>query len=399
MGLLLAFVIALVLAVTIIIAITAMPTWFKVVLASSAVVRLLYAWLSLQRNGVTLDAGFYHLEAKASVVALQFGIERPAASVFLGKEGWPILLEQLYRIVGPHPFAGLAINVAAVTLLSVVVYQTSSLLRLTQTARVLASACALLPQFTLWSSLLLREAITWLAIATITYCALRLTNRAPYPWAGATGLAASMAVLFSFRASVGVALGVSMLLFIVLSRTMTVGIKIAAVVAALFVAPFVLGYLDESKLLDPERLDMSRAELSAATTGFSTGGGDGLGSQLLTFPVSLLRVLVGPFPWEIIGLGPVAAGEWLFWIILLAPALAAIHKRPRGAGVLVFVSAAIMIALAFSITNYGTLARLRIMALVPLLPLIGIAWDNRRAKRGGQQGTPSDGLARVVNDH
>lgn len=372
---LVAFTIALLMGMLIAIAVTRMPNWLKVVLVLAFGFRLVYAYIILGRNGLSHDSRSYHEEAHSALIAYQHGSTHASNSLFIGKEGWPILLKYVYRIVGPEPFAGLIINAVALTLVSVIVYKTSKLLRLSDNGASVAAMSALLPQFTLWSGLLLREAIIWFAVSLIGYFATRAVTRTGNGAFSIASLALSVALLFTFRASLAVVFGFALMLSVVFAKTVPIYSKLGASALALASLPIVFAYLDESSLLDSGRIDMSRSELSAATTGFTTGSGGDLISQLVSFPEGLVRVLVGPFPWEVINLGPIAGVEWLCWIVLIVPVAWATRRLPPGGKVLVVLGLASLIALAISISNYGTLARLRIMTIVMLLPLVGVAWD------------------------
>lgn len=376
-----AFVAALVLFALIAMALANIPLLLRVVLSVSLGLRLIYSFVQLGRNGLSNDARSYHEEAESALLFHQLGSAHSANTLFLGKEGWPVLLEYVYRMVGAEPFAGLAVNAVAVTLLAVVIFKTSKLLKVGDKGASAAAACTLFPQFTLWSSLLLREAIIWLAVALVSYFSVRLVKSARGNVFSIGGLVLAFALLFSFRASLAATFGLALLIGVVLSKSVPLLGKLGGFILAAAALPVVMQYLNESSLLDAERISLSRSELSAANTGFTTGASGDLLSQLVAFPEGLLRVLAGPFPWELIVLGPIAVIEWICWILLIVPAVWSLRRIPAGGLILVVLAIGSLVALTVSITNYGTLARLRIMTIVVLLPLIGVAWDARFDKK------------------
>lgn len=333
------------------------------------------------------DAEFYHRTALQIADALG---ENDAAIVSLtdGKEGWPYLLGALYHLTSPTPTIGLLLNSCLFTIgLALVGAIASTIDELnpsySPTHRLASVAIFFLPPMWIWSVSLLKEPVFWVCVLSIVLAVLRIASRG-YSVAMIL-LLASGAIGGSFvRASVTYVVLAICLVFLVLGRAQRAGqvadkrkgfhavVSLTALMAASMPA---ISYFAGSKYLDDEALGATRESLSSAGSGFSNSG-------LSDFPVVMLRVALGPFPWELVRMSPIYAIDWVVWMIILFGSVLALPRwRPV---VLVPVSAFfVLLALAAVTANYGTMIRIRTVAGLILFPLAAMGYVRVR-KRGNR---------------
>ncbi|WP_125932780.1 hypothetical protein [Janibacter indicus] len=288
--------------------------------------------------------------------------------IHAGKSGWPYLLGGLYLFLGASPYVGIAVNAIFCISMAAIAARTSQLLS-PNTGR-LAFTLALNPTTLFWGTMLLREAGMWffISLATLGAVGIQKSHRVG---AYLTALLIGLLGAYSFRSSVAVALGATLILSLLIARSSRLAVKISLLAVTLAATPTAVAYIQSQALLDPDRIEMSQTELAGANSGFSTG----LGS----LPATLLRVTLGPFPWEFPSLGLLYLAEWVIWIAILA--LSIRGTKTRHAWIIWAGSVAVISSLAFTSGNYGTTVRLRAMALVILLPLAAQGWAQIRAKK------------------
>lgn len=296
--------------------------------------------------------------------------EHPESPLPLGKEGWTLLLTGLYRIFGHNPGVGLAVNVLAATVTTGVIARTATHLGLPGTRS--AWIAALWPSGILWSSLLLRESITWMFLAL---CMLGFAGLATSPKWRTYGLVllVSAVGLFEFRgtaALIAVAAGGIALL---IARRNYLLLAAATIAAALVVTgPLGAPIRDVFGQYSLERILYSRQWLSEnATTGFPI---DNLWEVLV-------RVLIGPLPWEWGVVGPIFALDGVVWVLMVILAVRGWQESGDRRLILILVlpAVALWVSLAVNSGNYGTMQRLRALPELLLLPLAaaGSVWRRR----------------------
>lgn len=331
------------------------------------------------------DAEFYHETALR--IAESFG-KNEAAVVRLtdGKEGWPYLLGTLYHLAVPSPVIGLLLNscfvAIAISLVLAIAFAISDQPP-RQYYRSVAVAVVLFPSLWIWSVSLLKEPVFWVCVLSMVFAAIRIISN------GYSAAMFGLLVLGAFggsfvRASVTYVLLAVCLAFLVVARSQGDSaasrkrsgfVTVVASAGLLAAAVPAISYFSGSKYLDDEALGATRDSLSSAGSGFSNTG-------LSDLPTVFLRVVFGPFPWELARMSPVYAIDWVVWIVVLVGAFLAL---PRWRKVFLIPVAAffVLLSLAFVTANYGTLIRIRTVAGFILLPLAVMGFARiRKIKHG-----------------
>lgn len=326
-----------------------------------------------------------HYDAQAQ----QLSDSSTQIAVTSGKEGWPLLLSLLYRMFGHSPILGLLVNAIAAALTVCVLAHAAH--RLTLPRRATAWILALLPTTLFWSSLLLRESLTWLFMAIILFALSGLvTHRSSLR--EMMIFAIGLAGLLAFRGTMAILMAAFGLAAIVLSRNRGRGIAISIVMIALVSVPGpVATKLDAIVgIYTPAHLNASRTALArTASTAFDTSVTD-LQSAQSAIPRVLPRVLLGPFPWEWGAVGIPFALDGVLWCMILFLAIRGWHRHADRRQLLVAVlpAAALLVALAFTSGNYGTMVRLRLQATVLIIPLAAAGLTGLRPHFVGTKPAP-----------
>ena len=324
--------------------------------------------------------------------------ELPYRSLASGKEGFFYLLAGLYRVLGPHPVAGVAVNAAMVAALVPLMTDATRRLFGIAAARFVAPLVVLLPGFVLWTSSLLREAGVCFLIALATNAAVRLTTRIT-PGALFT-MTAGLALLFTFRGNVALLVAAGLVAGVAIGhRELVSGLSTglgAMAILLLVVVVLGLGYsgYKVSVEADFEQVDAVRGALSSsAASGFtpeadvSTTGG-----ALSYLPTGFVNFFLGPFPWQIQAAHQlIALPDLVLWWLLL-PSLVrgvCVGTRRVGRRVTVLLIPALMTALMLSllIGDFGTVLRERVQVVVLLVPFIALGLAQRGAKSEPERGT------------
>lgn len=358
-------------------------------------------FLALLARGTTLvsDAQEWHrLAAHAATYLL--GDSTVATSYVAGKEGYIWILGSLYALGGNAPVLAIVLNVVARVVTLFAVAKSTEVMCLrggiapehTRTAvRAAATLCALLPSFFIWSPQVLRESLTIMCVALAAAAAFIgvVRNQALL-----TMLAmAPVALLVWVRASLGLSVGVAVLLALIYtwlgSAKYSRELRILYAAGVALSLPISLAWLTATIGLSSERIVASTAELSeTASSGFPGLSWDATLPQVLAATVP--RVLIGPFPWEWrpTGVMILAIIEWACWVLVLFLAWRGMRNaRPgeplRGVAWMipffVALTAAIMIGLCLTVANYGLLARFRPMGVIGLIPVAALGWVRLRA--------------------
>ncbi len=367
--------------------------WVALALAA----HLLAGWLGQMFNFAP-DTVYYDRVSQQLADHWRHGY--PFQALPFGKEGFFYLLASLYRIFGHYTTAGIIVNCVFASATVTVVYDTTKRLFGTEAARFVGPVM-MLPAFLLWTSMLLREATIILLMAVAVNTAVRLSHR--FGAGQFVLMAASLTLLFTFRANVALLLLASLLPALALSRRELVtglgtGITVMALVLVLVVGAGVgySGYkLTSGASL--EQVEFNRRELSqTAESGFSGGADVSTAKGAFAYlPVGLVNFMLGPFPWQMRNVRQLLAlPDVILWLGLM-PALwrgilDGIKLSRRKSLLLLMPAGLIAVMLSLVIGNFGTAIRERIQVVVVLVPFIALGLARRRAaaadaadRRGG----------------
>lgn len=316
----------------------------------------------------------------------------PSPYVPSGKEGFYYLLAGLYWVFGASTGAGLAANAALAAGLVPLVADTTRRLFGREASHYAAPLTVLIPGLLLWTSQLLKEAAVLFLLALAANCAARVTERMSL--APLSVLAASMALMFTFRGWVGVMAASGLIIGIAFGRRQLLsglGTGVTAfVLIGLLVVVTGLGYSGYAAAVgsDLQQASVVRRDLAvSASSGFYADADISTPARALSYlPRALVTFILGPFPWQIQGARqlPVVPDMIVWWVLLpsLWRGLRAAGRR-RGRQILVLLTPALTtsILLALAIGNFGTLLRERTQVFVLLLPFFCLGLSLRRAGR------------------
>lgn len=324
------------------------------------------------------DADHYHKQALALVNGTT---ERPVTP---GKELFTYLLRFVYSTIGVQPGIVIALNVLLVAALPTVLGWTASALRMP--VRLTMWAGVLLPQTYLWGVLLLRESMIWFSLLAAVLALAKLYRRER--WQVWVPVLVAALVLFTYtRGTLAIICAVAallVLLLVVRSWRITVGTLVSMVVLA-FILPglgTIVTKIGNDSESAAERLPTDGND---AVTGFSfldpahmsstifhaPHFDNGFINLIVTKAIGLLNVSLGPLPWDLGRVGLVYFADGIIWVVILALAVVGwvTLKDKRSALVLVIPAAFILLAMGWTLFEYGTVIRLRLMPALVLLPL------------------------------
>ncbi|GAB2518753.1 hypothetical protein [Paramicrobacterium agarici] len=309
------------------------------------------------------------------------------ARVTAGKEGWPALLAALYRTFGHVPSLGLIVNAVACAVASALVGLTAERLELPK--RLSAWIAGLLPAALLWGSLLLREALSWLCIALLTYAITVLMDERDHGarrrWVLHVGMSiVAFGGLLLVRGTVALIVGVAMLFAVVVAKRRSGRVIIVVMALVLVTAGPLLGRISEIVgVYDFEQVNASRDALSSsADSSFEVVSYSDPVSAVMALPRLLPRSFLGPFVWEWSAIGIPFAVDGILWALVLIAACRGLWRarRKRPLMILVVPAVALLIVLAQTSGNYGTMQRLRVQAEILLVPLAAAGITRVRAE-------------------
>jgi hypothetical protein len=350
------------------------------VVASAAV----YAWLGLFAN----DAIGY--DQTAVEIARRAGGDASATvQTSSGKEGWVWTLGYIYHWFGHQPILGLILNAALAAAVVPVVGLACDRLGWTFAASRAMWIVGFAPPLFIWSSFLLREpAINLTASVAFAACTLYLSTRR-YRWLMLA--AAADLLLVWLRGPVAVILLVGLILGVVLvghlgASRIHPARAIAVVAVAVVAVPLALKLLGTFNA-SLANINQSRVALArSATTSFGTVSSSStiLGSAWLSIKQLPLAAL-GPFPWQWSGGfgGLLTAADALTWLAFSWFGIRAWRSQVvrRGRWMCVAPAGVLLLSIALISGNYGTLVRIRAMALPLLASLIAVGMALPRTSR------------------
>lgn len=313
-----------------------------------------------------------------------------------GKEGYPHILAVLYTVFGHHPFLGVALNVALSPWLIGIVATTARRTQMPISAT--AWITALLPPCLLWGSLGLREALSWVLLAVVALGLTSMTVREEPAFSDwvlvVSGLLGMVAIRGTMAVIVAAAVGVAIIPISknkVLPTLVSLGMAVVA-------GPTILSQADRLaggygiKEVNQVRGALAREGSSSFEVATYSGSLDVLAAS----PGLFLRALLGPFPWEWPSVGPIFMLDGIIWLTCVGLLFLGVRRVPKATAMAYLMPAlGLILVLALTSGNYGTMQRLRIQALIVVLPLIGRGWvalrdirQRRKAKGATREVSP-----------
>lgn len=298
-----------------------------------------------------------------------------SVEISAGKEGWPLILAGIYVVFGPSPELGLIVGATMSTLVVPLVAQTADLLGLPRQAA--SWVAALFPMTIVWGSLLLRESLTWFLLAL---CALGLVGLAKGErrWPYAITFLVALVGLSYARGPAALLMGVAGLLALAIVSRGTKLLVLAGstllAVGLVVLTPArerLLALLDRNSL---DTIDAARETLSTeAETGWPLANSSGILGFIEAVSIATPRVALGPFPWEWLVTPAPLVADVILWVFVLGLVGVGIKLLPRlrDSLLLVLPSLAVAASLVLTSSNYGTMQRLRVQAVILLIPLAG----------------------------
>lgn len=290
-----------------------------------------------------------------------------------GKDGYVRLLSVVFRFGEASMTTPIAVNAVFLALTALVLVNLTQSIVGVRPAKVAPTVFALSVPVVVWGTQGLREAAVFFGISITMASFLNLMRRKSTGWLLAW--LASLWFLFMFRGAIAAVLAFGCICALVLmgrrASRLAGGVVVgAALLLWLFVLPRITYFATlQSAYFDADRVEVVRDSLQTANSGFQSDITSPMG-----FLATLLRVVLGPFPWEW-GAYPTAIPDVLYWWVAMIVIFRTLVKKnlPPGSGLLLVGSAAILIAVTTGVTNYGMLLRVRAMVIVPLIPLLAFS--------------------------
>ena len=361
----------------------AVTTFYGFVIAS--VVHLLSGGIRYALLGTWApDAGNYH---KLGIIAAATYRNGGSFDYSTGKEGWPRFLGLVYWMIGPHPLSIILLASISVPVSAWLAGRSAQIIGGDRAARVAFIFVAGCPVFLIWGDSLLREAACWLMMGLALLGFLQFTRESKK--LGLWPLLLGIAGLFAVRGTLVIllifGLAAGLLVSTVLKRDGHRLPAVALIVALTVIGPTLITTFAGQYGFDLDSVNRSRAELSTiAHTSFGVVNNySSINDIFIGSITSLPRAIAGPFPWEW-SLGSqllLAADAMLWWSILYVLWVGRRGYGRRNLFLIGLPALAVLIPLAATSGNYGTLIRLRVMALYILVPLIATAWVDYRKRR------------------
>lgn len=309
-----------------------------------------------------------------------------APTITAGKEGYPTVLAVLYATFGHIPALGVCLNIGLSTILVPVVALTAKRAELPD--RTTAWLAATFPAFLLWGSLGLREASSWLLLAIVVLGLVSLSHvsehHSPNELRDWSMIIAGVLGLLWIRGTLAVLVGGAVMLTAIPVSRRKLFPLFGGIAAIILAGPALMSQFSRvAGGYGVEEVNTVRSSLSRnATTAYDVQEYSSALGMVTSLPELLLRALFGPFPWEWPGVGPLFTIDALLWGGAMVLVIIGCRGR-RWLRLLPFLlpALAIMVSLALTSGNYGTMQRLRIQAIIMVLPLVAAGWEHLRARR------------------
>lgn len=328
-----------------------------------------------------------------------------------GKEGWPWALGWIYHILGHHPALGLIVNAALAALIVAVVGLTCCQLGWSEAAPRAMWIVAFAPPMFIWATFLLREPAVNLTVAVALLAAARyLKVHRPF-WIVVMCLVDLL--LLWLRGPLSVLMLFGILLGIVLAgRLGTKRIRprqaIVAVAILMVVIPLSVRLMSAFNISFSSINESRDALARTANTSFGaavSSSNSPTGSLFLAVR-QLPTAALGPFPWQYsFGLGGMLTTlDALTWAVFAAFLIRAwrVPLIRRGRWLCLTPAVVLLLSIALASGNFGTLVRIRAMAVPLLAGVIAVGMlhipNRRRSRRhdsGQAAGPGASGLTRA----
>lgn len=348
------------------------------ILVIVAALHITFGWIRFDLLGTWApDAGTYHTMGKAAAYAIATGTDFEYTT---GKEGWPKLIGYVYYAVGPDPRPMILLASASVVAAAWLAGRTAMIVHSGRAGRYTFCFVSLWPTFFLWGDSLLRESACWILLGLTMLGwtrAILLKSLGGWFLVG-VGLLGLVAVRGTLAVLLAASIIVAWVLFHALQSTGRRGLAVIIAGGAVIVGPALLTSVAANYGYSLDYLNRSRAQLSnSAETSFGVVTSYSSTSDVVVGSASLLpRALAGPFPWEWAptGGGVLTAFDAMTWWLVLA-LIFRVRREVSMASIGLFVIPALGVLLPLAATsgNYGTLVRLRTLPLYLVAPLIGAA--------------------------
>ena len=295
-----------------------------------------------------------------------------------GKEGWVWALGYIYHWFGHQPVLGLILNAgfasAVVPVVGLACVELGWRFAATRAMWIVGFA----PPLFIWSTFLLREAAVNLTVSVVLAASAAYLRTRRLRWLILPAFADLLLVWLRGPVSVIVLVGV--VLGLVLAGRLGAG-RIRPSYAVLFAALAIIAVPVSLKLFGTfnaslETINQSRAALARSAS--SSFGAVSSSSSLSGSVVLAIRQLpdaaLGPFPWQWGGGlgGMLNAIDALTWLVFARFGVRAwrLGIVRRGRWICACPAGLLLLAIALTSGNYGTLVRIRAMALPLLASLI-----------------------------
>ena len=308
-----------------------------------------------------------------------------------GPRNFVILNAVVYSVLGRAPFFVMLLSAAAGAWTATLSGRIADQLAGPWAGRRVAWIVATFPSLILWSSMVLRDPLTILAVTGAVWSTLQLRDKPSlsmgFALTGWLTLAGLMRGYLFLLLGVGVAAG-----FLTRGRHGFIrtaaggGVAIAAVAMLAFGAGLGSDYYEYAEVgkLAELRSGMAFRADSAFLENIDTSTAPGAAAFL---PIGLAYFILAPFPWELSGLRQwLTLPEVLYWYWLLTrcwTGVRTIARRESGAlWVLATVLGTICLSYALVSGNLGTAYRHRAQVIPIILVVAGIGWEfGRREQR------------------
>lgn len=300
-----------------------------------------------------------------------------------GKELFTWLLTGTYTVFGVQPGIVIALNVLLVAAIPTLLGLTARALQMP--VGLSQWAGALIPQTFLWGVLLLRESIIWFAMLLAVLALAKIYETRQWVWAPV--LVAALIVLAYTRGTIAIVLAAAAVIVLLLTVR---SVKIAAITVGAAVAVGLVAFL----ILPGFGALLGKFTADSGAAAVIRGPGSHTSSTLFHPPhfgnsvldlvaakgQALLNVTLGPTPLDHVSVIYFADG--LVWVVVLGFAITGmVFARPKlPALILIIPAALIILSMAWTLTDYGTLIRLRLMPLLILIPLAAYGFTEAWAK-------------------
>ena len=321
------------------------------------------------------DASTYTMFGRVYSEFLDGGFQKPL--LVSGKDGWPILLGNLFHKFGYIPELGIYINATALVIAALVTHKTCEILNIQSNQPIAALIILFSPASLYWGSLPGREPLNWLCISVMVLgAALLLVNR----WVqGILSILIAMVSLFPIRGSISVALAFTFLVSFGLTYKPQQIIgkigRFGAFALALTLLPLAIERLNNQGL-NGRSIEKVRSSLAIANSAFING--DSSTTTYHVFSLETLKaipeILIGPFFWQVRPSFLLAFIDAIFWMVAWYFCYIGIKFTKRYEILKLYVLPALAMAIigATTLTNFGIVIRLRGLLTPILAPVIAL---------------------------